>query len=329
MPQIRKIVKADYGRRLSWFRLRRYEIERIMNFSHYDWALQIAYRMDLIDRARQWHTEEWNQFHLEDNHDIAIGKRLYHAFKVIQVTPIVSFAKLDPGFINAWDFPTLFPLLYSRDGCLSIRPLTISEYYLHEYELDFNALQYSREFFRGSDLFKSAVEGKISPTTFARSAKAEFRNRWEDVCIWSDTYSGHKLPYKKLLNDPVHRHTRPNAQVLLTVDPKAPDKQIHDQLDLVLKRLRWSAKTIPRVKFNPNSWIESGLLPYFDLYVWAAIENLSRPPVWLAQEKCLYECAGLPHTIAAVTHRTFRNLTQGQRPLWGALLEKAVEQRRA
>ncbi len=64
MPQIRKIVKADYERKLSWFRLRRYEIEHIENFSHYDWALQIAYRMDLIDRAKQWHAEEWKQIHL-------------------------------------------------------------------------------------------------------------------------------------------------------------------------------------------------------------------------------------------------------------------------
>jgi hypothetical protein len=320
MAGVKKEIKKAYERQLRWFRIGKYNQEVLYNWSFRDWALQIAYRMDLVKAAESWHYH--NCGGLEE--EVSKGISLYNGFKVIRDTPLVNFDHPNFALLSPFEFPTLFALLNCKsDVNLSIKPATVSEYYLHEYDLDDKSMLYCRQFFSTTEDQKALQSGDISYAAFQLRARRNYQYRWEDLCIFADDTGEYKIPYKKLLNNPMSQYTVDSAKVMMLLDSQAPDKQIHDDLDRVLKRIRRRVRTIKKSKTDLKSWVEIGLLPYMDLQVWSAIRGERKIETCILQ-KSLFPDDPPSHVIQARTRLLYNGLMSGKQQNWHQLLSHAA-----
>jgi hypothetical protein len=319
MAKIGKDTRKNYRHQLRWFRIERYNKETLQGWSFRDWALQIAYRMDLIRAAEAWHNYDGGGW---DEYEISDGEALYRNFRLIQKSPLLNFNSADFVFISPYEFPTLFSLLHlPGDVGLSIRPATVSEYFLHEYDLDDETMLYCRNFFSTTEE-KDALEcGEISSAQFKRKARNNYQNRWVDMCVFADSSGPFKTPYREILNEPMVGFTGKDANVMLLLDARASDRQIHDDLSVVLKRIRRRITTVASVRISLKSWIEVGLLPYMDLRVWAAVRGEGTLPTWIAKEKLGFDKTSA-HVVPLRTRKLFDGLMSGKQRHWRQLLTK-------
>lgn len=320
MANVKKETKKNWKRDLRWFHLGKYDRTVLREWSFRDWALHIAYRMDLINEANSWHDffdDGW------DEGEIRKGAFLYDGFRLIRTTPLINFDGKDFVLISSIQFPNLFPLLHHReDSNLSIKPATVSDYYLHEYALHDDTMLYCREFFSTTEESEALRNGEISCTAFKRRARLKYQYRWEDLCIFADDTGGHQTPFKMVLNDPMCQHADNGARVMMLLDTQAADKQIHDDLDRVLKRIRRRVRTVKKVKIDLKSWIDIGLLPYMDLQFWSALKGTGRIETCIVQN-LLFPDDPPSHVIPARTRVIFDGLMSGKQPHWKQLLAYA------
>jgi hypothetical protein len=248
-----------YKEKLKWLDLSKYKAVR--NLSALDWRDQLAFRRDLMDKAKFWISHRDSELPNPE-----LEEDLRWLFATVQESPLIDFDQLEEEWRGGiHDFPMLFFLRNTSSYLhLGVHATTVEEFYLAEAFSHPDRLLYARQFFDElGDIYEDSKRGISIGEHFA-ALMSRYWQKWDDAHCPPHSCLDHEaakpgLQYQPWMEEPLHQLS--GRRLFLTVDTAAPDSRLEKEFHRVLVEHRASTERVDMPNINTASWADAGLLP--------------------------------------------------------------------